>query len=63
MVAGLVMGAALYAARVATGVDHVASSAVLIGSVAALIAGGLAVYLGLLRLLGIFRVNELLGAL
>jgi putative peptidoglycan lipid II flippase len=63
MVAGLIMGAALYAARVATGVDHVASFAALIGSVAALIAGGLALYLGLLQLLGIFRVNELLIAL
>ena len=59
MVAGLIMGAALYAGRVASGVDHVASFVALISSVAALIAGGLALYLGLLQLLGIFRVNEL----
>ncbi len=63
MVAGLIMGAALYAGRVASGVDHVASFVALLSSVAALIAGGLALYLGLLQLLGIFRVNELLRAL
>jgi putative peptidoglycan lipid II flippase len=58
-IAAVVMGAVLYVARIATGVDDLASFAALIGSVIALIAAGLALYLVLLQLSGVFRVNEL----
>ena len=59
----VVMGAVLYVARITLGVDGLVSFAALIGAVAALIAAGLALYLGLLQLSGVFRVNELVRSL
>ncbi len=63
VLAAAVMGAVLYVARIAVGVDQVASLPALAASVAALIGFGLLLYLGLLQLSGIFRVNELMRAL
>lgn len=61
--AAMVMGAVLYVACITLGVDGLVSFAALIGAVAALIAAGLALYLGLLQLSGVFRVNELVRSL
>lgn len=61
--AAIVMGALLYVARLASGADQIERLPALSGLVAALIAFGLLVYLGLLQLSGIFRVNEVLRAL
>jgi putative peptidoglycan lipid II flippase len=63
VIAAVIMGAVLYVARLATGVDQHAGLVALSGAVTALIVLGLMLYLGLLQLLGIFRVNELLSAL
>jgi putative peptidoglycan lipid II flippase len=63
MLAAAVMGAVLHVASVAAGVDQVDRLPVLAGAVAALIAFGLLLYLGLLQLSGIFRVNDLKAAL
>ena len=57
------MGIVLYVVRTTIRVDSLENFAALFGSVAALIAGGGVLYLGLLQLSGIFRVNELLRAL
>jgi len=63
VIAAAVMGAVLYVARIATGIDDLASFGARIGSVAALITLGLALYLALLQLSGVFRVNELVRSL
>jgi putative peptidoglycan lipid II flippase len=63
VLAAVIMGAVLYVACVASGADQVERLPMLSGLVAALIAFGLLLYLGLLQLSGIFRVNELLNAL
>ena len=63
VIAAVVMGTVLYVARIATGIDDLANFAALVGSVAALIAAGLALYLVLLQLSGVFRVNELVRSL
>ncbi len=63
VMAGAVMGVVLYVVRIAIRVDSLENFAALFGSVAALIAGGVVLYLGLLQLSGIFRVNELVRAL
>jgi putative peptidoglycan lipid II flippase len=62
-IAAAVMGAVLYVARIATDIDQLTSFTALVGSVAALIAAGLALYLILLQLSGVFRVNELMRSL
>jgi putative peptidoglycan lipid II flippase len=63
ILAAAVMGAVLYVASVAAGVDQVERLPVLAAAVAALITFGLLLYLGLLQLSGILRVNDLLNAL
>jgi len=63
VLAAAVMGAVLYVARIAVEVDQVERLPALAGSVAALIAFGLLLYLGLLQLSGVFRVNDLTRAL
>jgi putative peptidoglycan lipid II flippase len=63
VIAAAVMGAVLYVARIAGGIDQLTSFAALVGSVAALIAAGLALYLILLQLSGVFRVDELVRSL
>ncbi len=63
VLAAAVMGALLYVARVASVVDQVERLPALSGLVAALIAFAVLLYLGLLQLSGIFRVNEVLWAL
>ena len=59
VLATAVMGAVLYVACVASGADQVERLPVLSGLVAALITFGLALYLGLLQLSGVFRINDL----
>ena len=63
LISAAVMGAVLYVARLATGVDQFVGLVALSGAVAALITLGLVLYLGLLQLSGILRVNELVRAL
>jgi putative peptidoglycan lipid II flippase len=62
-VAASVMGVVLYVARLEVGIDRVQNVPILFGLVAVLITGSLALYVGLLHLTGIFRVNELVRAL
>jgi putative peptidoglycan lipid II flippase len=63
MMAGAVMGIVLYVVHTTIRVDSLENLAALFGSVAALIAGGGVLYLGLLQLSGIFRVIEFVRAL
>jgi uncharacterized membrane protein len=63
VLATVIMGAVLYVAAVASGADQVERLPALSGLVAALIAFGLLLYLGLLQLSGIFRVNDLTSGL
>jgi putative peptidoglycan lipid II flippase len=61
--AATIMGALLYAMRMWAGIDRLDGFAALAIALVSLIAVGLVVYLGLLRLFGVLSVNDLLRGL